>query len=162
LLTLASKALSENAQFAAFSRMSAFVVHDLKNVKAQLDLMLNNSKKHMQNPEFIQDSFDTLEAMQQRLGNMLSQLTDKRSDSNNSSKFSVAQELEQVIKHKCAVRKPLPTLQVLNNCMLSLDKERFNSVLYHLDRKSTRLNSSHVKISYAVFCLKKKKRGTAC
>src|SRR5690606_42154666 len=28
----------------------------------------------------------------------------------------------------------------------------------HPDRKSTRLNSSHVKISYAVFCLKKKKR----
>src|SRR5690606_41899611 len=27
---------------------------------------------------------------------------------------------------------------------------------YLLDRKSTRLNSSHVKISYAVFCLKKK------
>src|SRR5690606_41844054 len=27
----------------------------------------------------------------------------------------------------------------------------------HTDRKSTRLNSSHVKISYAVFCLKKKK-----
>src|SRR5699024_5264765 len=27
----------------------------------------------------------------------------------------------------------------------------------HLDRKSTRLNSSHVSISYAVFCLKKKK-----
>src|SRR5690606_40424505 len=26
------------------------------------------------------------------------------------------------------------------------------------DRKSTRLNSSHVKISYAVFCLKKKKK----
>src|SRR3989442_10988649 len=29
----------------------------------------------------------------------------------------------------------------------------------HLDRKSTRLNSSHVRISYAVFCLKKKKKG---
>src|SRR5690554_6982991 len=28
---------------------------------------------------------------------------------------------------------------------------------YGLDRKSTRLNSSHVRISYAVFCLKKKK-----
>src|SRR5690625_6684029 len=28
------------------------------------------------------------------------------------------------------------------------------------DRKSTRLNSSHVAISYAVFCLKKKKNGT--
>src|SRR3712207_7656203 len=29
------------------------------------------------------------------------------------------------------------------------------------DRKSTRLNSSHANISYAVFCLKKKKRPTA-
>src|SRR5690606_39806109 len=30
-------------------------------------------------------------------------------------------------------------------------------IVQSLDRKSTRLNSSHVKISYAVFCLKKKK-----
>src|SRR5256885_7324790 len=29
---------------------------------------------------------------------------------------------------------------------------------YSLDRKSTRLNSSHLVISYAVFCLKKKKK----
>src|SRR3989442_2218268 len=32
--------------------------------------------------------------------------------------------------------------------------------LYCRDRKSTRLNSSHVRISYAVFCLKKKKTST--
>src|SRR5690606_41465957 len=31
---------------------------------------------------------------------------------------------------------------------------------YNLDRKSTRLNSSHVKISYAVFCLKKKTKNS--
>src|SRR5438445_3943657 len=31
-----------------------------------------------------------------------------------------------------------------------------------LDRKSTRLNSSHANISYAVFCLKKKKKNTKC
>src|SRR5690606_40032608 len=30
------------------------------------------------------------------------------------------------------------------------------------DRKSTRLNSSHVKMSYAVFCLKKKMRSMLC
>src|SRR2546426_5178503 len=30
----------------------------------------------------------------------------------------------------------------------------------HLDRKSTRLNSSHLVISYAVFCLKKKKNSS--
>src|SRR5690349_23600357 len=32
-----------------------------------------------------------------------------------------------------------------------------NSLVGRQDRKSTRLNSSHVEISYAVFCLKKKK-----
>src|ERR1039457_5270780 len=31
-------------------------------------------------------------------------------------------------------------------------------MLFRSDRKSTRLNSSHLVISYAVFCLKKKKR----
>src|SRR3712207_8181869 len=34
------------------------------------------------------------------------------------------------------------------------DREEFNA--YWRDRKSTRLNSSHANISYAVFCLKKK------
>src|SRR3712207_7195177 len=32
------------------------------------------------------------------------------------------------------------------------------AVAHHEDRKSTRLNSSHANISYAVFCLKKKNR----
>src|SRR5436309_11471985 len=35
--------------------------------------------------------------------------------------------------------------------------EVFRKAKSALDRKSTRLNSSHVKISYAVFCLKKKR-----
>src|SRR5688572_32044209 len=33
-----------------------------------------------------------------------------------------------------------------------------SSAVFFLDRKSTRLNSSHSQISYAVFCLKKKKQ----
>src|SRR5690606_40877280 len=37
------------------------------------------------------------------------------------------------------------------------DETALRGLLSDLDRKSTRLNSSHVKISYAVFCLKKKK-----
>src|SRR5690606_39787196 len=39
-----------------------------------------------------------------------------------------------------------------------LDDLPADDVLTVEDRKSTRLNSSHVKISYAVFCLKKKKK----
>src|SRR5690606_39719138 len=38
------------------------------------------------------------------------------------------------------------------------DKARAVVFRNRVDRKSTRLNSSHVKISYAVFCLKKKKK----
>src|SRR3712207_8353183 len=35
---------------------------------------------------------------------------------------------------------------------------RLGEQLFQVDRKSTRLNSSHANISYAVFCLKKKKQ----
>src|SRR3989442_8640341 len=38
-----------------------------------------------------------------------------------------------------------------------IDSRAFRPVADQRDRKSTRLNSSHVRISYAVFCLKKKK-----
>src|SRR3989442_11418574 len=37
----------------------------------------------------------------------------------------------------------------------------FTAAISGGDRKSTRLNSSHVRISYAVFCLKKKKKNFA-
>src|SRR5690625_6228094 len=47
-----------------------------------------------------------------------------------------------------AAREALPELP-------QAKRERFVAS-YGLDRKSTRLNSSHVAISYAVFCLKKK------
>src|SRR5690606_41980232 len=36
-------------------------------------------------------------------------------------------------------------------------EQQMGSTVRKVDRKSTRLNSSHVKISYAVFCLKKKR-----
>src|SRR5690606_23083863 len=98
--------LSENAQFAAFSRMSAFVVHDLKNVKAQIDLILTNSVKHKTNPEFIADTFDTLNAMQQRLANMLSQLANKRTSAADASTFSVTELIQQVITQRCAGKRP--------------------------------------------------------
>src|SRR5690349_22035848 len=41
---------------------------------------------------------------------------------------------------------------------VNIPQEAFIEPTDFIDRKSTRLNSSHVEISYAVFCLKKKKR----
>src|SRR2546422_3300526 len=51
--------------------------------------------------------------------------------------------------------------RVFGDCLLDSDGEPFFASLLaglaHLDRKSTRLNSSHGYISYAVLCFKKKK-----
>src|SRR3712207_6949819 len=45
---------------------------------------------------------------------------------------------------------------------LALRRSRlYQAIVGRLDRKSTRLNSSHANISYAVFCLKKKKKHTS-
>src|SRR5690625_6787652 len=49
-----------------------------------------------------------------------------------------------------------PDILLLDEHTAALDPSRAE-LISKLDRKSTRLNSSHVAISYAVFCLKKKK-----
>src|SRR5690606_39337962 len=51
--------------------------------------------------------------------------------------------------------------QLQRPCALRPDRRCCRSAAPRTDRKSTRLNSSHVKISYAVFCLKKKKKKTS-
>src|SRR5690625_6664007 len=51
------------------------------------------------------------------------------------------------------------TDELLEEMKTLFEKENVNDPLdFDIDRKSTRLNSSHVAISYAVFCLKKKNK----
>src|SRR5690606_41953541 len=57
-----------------------------------------------------------------------------------------------LLKYKRRHEDQKATGQMIHNTLL----ETSWTVIPLLDRKSTRLNSSHVKISYAVFCLKKK------
>jgi putative PEP-CTERM system histidine kinase len=152
MLMQASKALSENAQFAAFSRMSAFVVHDLKNVKAQIDLTLRNAEKHRNNPAFIDDTFDTLQAMQTRLDNMLSQLSNKRIQSEATTTFNVAQLIQQVITSRCAAKRPLPEFIAGSDIELSLNKERFASVLYHLIDNAQHATADNGNIRVTLSC----------
>src|SRR5690625_5389429 len=56
------------------------------------------------------------------------------------------------------VLQPDGTLAYTRNGQLQINGQGELVTNNGLDRKSTRLNSSHVAISYAVFCLKKKKR----
>ena len=70
----ATEALLEARKFDAFNRMSAFVVHDLKNIITQLSLMMKNAERHRQNPEFQQDMLLTVESSLEKMRQMMLQL----------------------------------------------------------------------------------------
>src|SRR5690554_7371789 len=55
-------------------------------------------------------------------------------------------------------QRDLPTDDTIILRRVVTQEGRSRAYINNRDRKSTRLNSSHVRISYAVFCLKKKKK----
>src|SRR3712207_8399447 len=59
---------------------------------------------------------------------------------------------------RVGVREQLAQVRVLPAPLVLRLHDLQQSLLRHADRKSTRLNSSHANISYAVFCLKKKNK----
>jgi putative PEP-CTERM system histidine kinase len=71
---ITTEALLEARKFDAFNRMSAFVVHDLKNIVAQLSLMLSNAKRLHANPEFQQDMMATVEHSVEKMRQLMLQL----------------------------------------------------------------------------------------
>ena len=70
----ATEALLETRKFDAFNRMSAFVVHDLKNLVAQLQLLLSNAERHHANPRFQRDMLATVGHVVTRINALLQQL----------------------------------------------------------------------------------------
>src|SRR5438034_7973969 len=66
----------------------------------------------------------------------------------------------RLLRHLGTAEKLLQLLSQAPGRPLCAEERDFGATaaLWDLDRKSTRLNSSHTVISYAVFCLKKKKR----
>jgi putative PEP-CTERM system histidine kinase len=70
----ATEALLEARKFDAFNKMSAFVVHDLKNIVTQLALMLKNAERHRHNPEFQDDMLMTVENSVERMRQLMMQL----------------------------------------------------------------------------------------
>lgn len=128
-----AQALAENAQFAAFSRMSAFVLHDLKNVMAQIDLILANAQQHKSNPEFIDDTFETLEHTKSRMDKMLKQLTEKKtSEGQRQLQTNIGDVLKTVIEQRCQSFQPLPLLHCGSDLLVQIDTEKFANVMYHL------------------------------
>ncbi len=145
----AAMTVAENAQFAAFSRMSAFVLHDLKNVLAQIDLILCNAEQHKNNPEFIEDTFETLHYTKARMDKMLRQLTEKKVDKvGKDSAETLSSIISSVINNKCQQTLPLPSIEITEEAAVVVDPEKFANVVYHIisNAQQATLDNGTVKV----------------
>ncbi|MDO6687724.1 MULTISPECIES: XrtA/PEP-CTERM system histidine kinase PrsK [unclassified Agarivorans] len=126
-------ALAESQQFDTFNRMSAYLVHDLKNVLAQLQLMSKNAIKHKHNPEFIDDAFETVDSAANRLAKVVAHLSKKQRVDTVVAPFLLKKALQQVVESR-SMGQPKPQLRfsLEDDFELVGDQERFINVLSHL------------------------------
>ncbi|MEZ5556102.1 XrtA/PEP-CTERM system histidine kinase PrsK [Haliea sp.] len=128
---LASQALVEARQFDAFNRLSAYVVHDLKNILAQQSLIVSNAAKHRHNPAFIDDMIATVDNSVARMQRLMEQM---RSGMRSVSAADVELEplLRQVVEGRSSAR-PIPSLAGLDHPVhVEADSERIATVFNHL------------------------------
>ncbi len=129
---LAAEALIEARKFDSFNRMSAFVVHDLKNLVAQLALMLKNSERHGSKPEFQQDMLETVAHVEARMRGLMTQLQEKRS-LDPPRTVDVGQMLRRIAaSKKSQLPQPILLEPLPPDSQTSAHPERLERVLGHI------------------------------
>ncbi|MDR0700895.1 MAG: PEP-CTERM system histidine kinase PrsK [Azoarcus sp.] len=130
---LAVEDLLEARKFESFTRMSAFVVHDLKNLVAQLSLMLRNAERHKHNPEFQADMLETVAHVEARMRSLMAQLQEKRSIDAPRA-LSLVKTLENIC-HAKREQRPLVKLVLPQACdgfVVQAHPERLERVIGHV------------------------------
>jgi len=131
----ADQQLAEAQQFEAFNRLTAFVMHDLKNLIAQQSLVVRNAGRHKGNPKFFEDAIATIDNSVARMNRLLKQL-----QSGESAGPRQAVRLVDAVKDalaRCSGRRPEPELVVPDESLVAnLERERFVTVLSHLIRNA--------------------------
>lgn len=134
-LRRAVEALVQARQFESFNRMSAFVVHDLKNLVAQLSLLLGNAVRHRDNPAFQQDLLDTVGNVMDRMQGLLRQLRAGTRPAEQPTAVTVADTLVNAIRISRRERSPDPELIVapeLQHAVVIAHRDRLERVIGHL------------------------------
>jgi putative PEP-CTERM system histidine kinase len=126
----ASTALVEARQFDAFNRLSAYVIHDLKNILAQQSLMVANAQKHRDNPAFIDDMIGTVENSVRRMQRLMDQMRSGMRTA-EPARVDLGRLLESVIESRAA-QQPLPSLTVAAHGEVTADRERLATVFGHI------------------------------
>ena len=127
----ATEALLEASKFDSFNRMSAFVVHDLKNLTSQLSLMLRNAERHAYNPEFQKDMFETVQHVVDRMNQLLLQLRVGEQVIDKPGPVDLVPILRRIVRAKTAAGY---TLRVdAGQCLMAIGHEdRLERVIGHL------------------------------
>ena len=131
----ADRKLAESRQFEAYHRLTAFVMHDLKNLAAQLSLLVSNAEKHKRNPEFIDDAISTIANSTARMQRLVEQLQHRevRSLSRRVSLGDVARDACA----RCTVNKPAPGCASLaTDAYVDADPDRLVMMVGHLIRNA--------------------------
>ena len=127
----ATDALLEARKFEAFNRMSAFVVHDLKNLVAQLQLMLRNAQRHRANPEFQDDMLATVEHTVERMNMMMRQLRSGATPVDNARLVDLG-SVAQRVKSVRASSHPRLEMLVPEGVLAVGHEERLERVIGHI------------------------------
>jgi len=127
--------LTESRQFEAYSRLTAFLMHDLKNLVAQLSLVVTNAEKHRRNPAFVDDAIDTIRNSTDRMLRLIEQL--QRGESRSVDRhISLPDMLERVVE-RTSDRLPIPTLQCRDDRLsATADPERLAMSIEHVVRNA--------------------------
>jgi putative PEP-CTERM system histidine kinase len=131
-LSHASDALSRSRQFEAYNRLSAFLVHDLKNLVAQVSLIVKNSEKHKYNVEFIDDSIDTLKNIIFKMDHLLSQLKKEQLTSHNQSLINLVDIIKDVAIQQNANKPNLQLITNLDNIEIVGETQKITAIFSHL------------------------------
>lgn len=126
----ASSALVEARQFDAFNRLSAYVIHDLKNILAQQSLIVANAKKHRDNPAFIDDMIGTVENSVHRMQRLMAQMRSGMRG-HEAKPVRLRGLLEKVVAERSRIR-PQPILRADGDAAVLADSERLSTVFTHL------------------------------
>ncbi len=127
-----SDALSEARQFEAFNRLSAYVVHDLKNLVAQLSLVVTNAKKHMHKPEFVTDAIHTVDNAVGKMNRMLVQLRKEHVFSGADKAIDMAQIVTQVVTERTTMMPAPSTNNLAGEVLTMADPDRLAAVIGHI------------------------------
>jgi putative PEP-CTERM system histidine kinase len=131
-LNHASDELARSRQFEAYNRLSAYLVHDLKNLVAQIALIVKNSEKHKHNPEFIDDSIETLKNVVNKIDYLLSQLRQGEIKETDKKVINLIDIISDVAIQQAGNKPALQLIAHQNRVEVIGEKEKMAAILGHL------------------------------